>query len=492
MRPLVLLTGPTGYVGGRLRRRLEERGVRVRCMARQAARLTGRVGASTEIVEADVLDPGSLADAMEGVDTAYYLIHSMGSAEDFEERDRTAAQNFAQAARRAGVRRVIYLGGLAHGDDLSPHLRSRHEVGEILRGSGITVVELRASIVLGSGSLSFELVRALVERLPVMITPRWVDVAAQPIAVDDLLEYLTEALDLELSESRTFEIGGADRVSYGDLMREYARQRGLRRSMIRVPVLTPRLSSLWLGLVTPIYARVGRKLIASIKNPSVIRDDSALRAFRIRPRGIREAVEAALTNEEQEVAESRWFDAVSSGGEPHGWGGTSFKNRLVDARSVEVAVAPEDAFRPIQRIGGTTGWYAFDWLWRLRGFLDLLFGGVGVRRGRPSADELRVGDALDFWRVEAYEPGRLLRLHAEMKLPGRAWLEFEVRPDGAGARIHQTALYDPVGLLGLLYWYAVAPLHGLVFSRMLRNISAAAMRDAAGGASSSARSTTTS
>ena len=402
----------------------------------------------------------------------------MGSDTDFEENDRIAARNFARAARSAGVRRIVYLGGLAHGEDLSPHLRSRHEVGEVLREAGVPVLELRASIVLGSGSLSFEMIRALVERLPLMITPRWVDVKAQPIAVDDLLAYLTAALDVPLEASRVFEVGGADQVSYGELMREYARQRGLRRVMIRVPVLTPRLSSLWLGLVTPLYARVGRKLVESIKHASVVHDRSALEVFPVEPRSMREAIGAAIQDEEREIVESRWYDAVSSGGEVRTWAGVRFHNRLVDSRSRDVDVSPEQAFEPIRRIGGTTGWYAFDWLWRVRSFLDLLLGGVGVRRGRPHPDELRVGDALDFWRVEAYEPGRLLRLHAEMKLPGRAWLEFEVRPREGGATIRQTALYDPVGLAGLAYWYAVYPLHVLVFRRMLANIARAATRSA--------------
>jgi len=471
----ILLTGASGYVGGRLRRLLEERGLPLRCLARRPEQLTPRVAGTTEVVAGDVLKAETLPAAFEGVDAAYYLIHSMGSELDFEERDRRAARNFARAARDAGLRRIIYLGGLGHGDDLSPHLRSRHEVGDVLREAGVPVLELRASIVIGSGSLSFEMIRALVERLPIMITPRWVEVQAQPIAIDDLLAYLTAALDLPLEESRVLEIGGADRVSYGDLMREYARQRGLRRAMIRVPVLTPRLSSLWLGLVTPLYARVGRKLVESIKHPSVMRDTSALEVFALRPRGMQDAVAAALRNEEREFAESRWYDAVSSGGEERTWAGVRFRNRLVDSRSRTVAVGPDEAFAPIRRIGGANGWYAYDWLWRLRGFLDLLVGGVGVRRGRPAPDDLRVGDALDFWRVEAHEPGRLLRLRAEMKVPGRAWLEFEVRPCEGGATLRQTALFDPVGLAGLVYWYLLVPLHRLVFAGMLAGIERAAL-----------------
>jgi len=342
----------------------------------------------------------------------------------------------------------------------------------------VPVLEFRASIVIGSGSLSFEMIRSLVEGLPIMITPKWVDVTAQPIAIDDLLEYLLAALRLPVSEYRVYEIGGADQVSYADIMRVYARRRGLRRRMIPVPVLTPRLSSLWLGLVTPLYARVGRKLIESIVHPTVVRDDAALRTFAVRPVGIDEAVRRALAGEERQLAATRWSDALSAAGALPSWGGVRFGSRLVDSRTMSVAVPPAAAFAPIQRIGGDTGWYAWGWLWRLRGFLDLLAGGVGMRRGRPSPTALRVGDTVDFWRVEALEPGRRLRLAAEMKLPGRAWLEFEVTGGGSSATIRQTAIFDPVGALGRAYWYAVYPLHQLVFRDMLRGIARAALREA--------------
>jgi uncharacterized protein YbjT (DUF2867 family) len=474
MKGLILLTGATGYIGGRLRVALEDLGVPLRCMARKPAALQSRVDPTTEIVEGDILDPSTLERALEGVVAAYYLVHSMGAKEGFEERDRVGARNFATAAKRAGVQRIIYTGALANGEDLSPHLRSRHEVGAILRESGVPVIELQASIVLGAGSLSFEMIRALVERLPIMITPRWVEVQAQPIAIADLLAYLMESLALPVQASRVFQVGGADQVSYGGLMREYARQRGLRRMMIRVPVLTPRLSSLWLGLVTPLYARVGRKLIESIKHPSVVCNQDALGVFGVRPQGLRESMSAALLAEKRELVESRWCDAVSSGGELVNSAGTTSHNRLVDSREVSVHATPVDAFEPIRRIGGDRGWYAHDWLWKVRGFLDLLVGGVGVRRGRPLPDELHVGAPLDFWRVEAYEPDRFLRLSAEMKLPGRAWLEFEVRPHPDGATIRQTAFFDPVGIVGLGYWYLVYPLHRMVFSAMLSNIAAAA------------------
>ena len=473
-RPVILVTGATGYIGGRLLKALEADGRRVRCLARRPEYLKARVGPGTVVVAGDCLDTRTLGPAMAGVHTAYYLVHSMGSPRDFEEEDRQAAHNFAGAAGQAGVQRIVYLGGL--GDPLSKlssHLRSRQEVGEILRSSTVPVVEFRASIILGSGSLSFEMIRALVERLPVMICPRWVSTPAQPIAIEDVVAYLLEALTLPGHESRTFEIGGADRVSYADIMREYARQRGLRRWMISVPVLTPRLSSLWLGLVTPIYARVGRKLVDSLRHPTVVRDTSAAQMFSVRPRGLHEAIERALHNEESEFAQTRWSDALSSAGRLQPWGGTRFGTRIVDSRTARVNVPPEMAFAPIRRIGGVAGWYFANFLWWWRGFLDLLVGGPGLRRGRRDPDRLHVGDTLDFWRVEAYEPGRRLRLLAEMKLPGRAWLEFEIVGDSSSSTIRQTAIFDPLGLFGLLYWYALYPMHRWVFAGMLRGIAKA-------------------
>jgi uncharacterized protein YbjT (DUF2867 family) len=478
-RRRVLLTGASGYVGGRLLPRLMEHGYRVRCLARRPEEMRERAGPGVEVVAGDVLDRASLDDALRGVDVAYYLVHSMGASGSFEEADREAAAHFGAAARAAGVRRIVYLGGLGNDDEsLSAHLASRHEVGRILREAGVPVLEFRASVVIGSGSLSFEMIRSLVEGLPVMVTPRWVHVLAQPIAIDDLLDYLLLALDLPDGASRVYEIGGADRVTYAGIMQEYARQRGLRRRMIPVPVLTPYLSSLWLGLVTPLYARVGRKLIQSIVHPTVVRDDAALRDFDVRPVGVAEAVRRALAGEDSHFAHTRWSDALSAGGEPPSWGGARFGSRLVDSRVMAVPVGPAAAFRPIQRIGGDTGWYAWSWLWRVRGFLDLLVGGVGTRRGRPSPTTLRVGDTLDFWRVEAYEPDRRLRLAAEMKLPGRAWLEFEVTGDDRSSMIRQTAVFDPVGVLGRGYWYALWPVHHLVFGGMLRGIARAAVRTA--------------
>jgi uncharacterized protein YbjT (DUF2867 family) len=482
MTASVLLTGATGYVGGRLLPLLERAGHRVRCLARRPEFLRSRVGPDTDVVRGDVLDRGSLDAALCGIDTAYYMVHSMGSAGAFEAEDRAGAANFAAAAQTAGVRRIVYLGGLGDSQlPLSPHLRSRHEVGDILRRSTVQVVEFRASIVIGSGSLSYEMVRALVERLPVMITPQWVANRAQPIAIGDLLAYLIAVLELPPEGNPIFEIGGTDMVSYGDIMAEYARQRRLRRIMIRVPVLTPRLSSLWLGLVTPLYARVGRKLIDSISFPTVVHSDAAQRTFNIRPMGMREAIASALRKEDEEFARTRWSDALSASGTPPDFGGVRFGNRLVDSRVVHIPAPSAAVFAPIRQIGGTTGWYYANWLWTLRGWLDLLSGGIGMRRGRPDPDALRVGDTIDCWRVEMFEPDRCLRLVAEMKLPGRAWLEFEVSENRSACTLRQTAIFEPHGLAGLGYWYLVYPLHQLVFAGMLRNIAtavaAAAVKD---------------
>jgi len=435
----------------------------------------------TEVVEGDVMKAETLSRAFEGVDTAYYMIHSMGGTgpRGFEELDRTGAENFGRAAAAAGVRRIVYLGGLGDENaDLSPHLRSRHEVGHTLRASGVPVIEFRASVVIGSGSLSYEMLRALVEKLPIMVTPRWVSVRAQPIAIDDLLEYLEGALELETEESRVYEIGGSERLSYGELMREYGKIRNLRRAMIPVPLLTPGLSSLWLGLVTPLYARVGRDLIESICHETIVQDDRARKEFAIEPMGIRDALKLALRNEDREFAQTRWSDAISSGGtDPDLFRtptGVRRGRRLADSRECEVAVTPAQAFAPIRRIGGKTGWYEFNWLWHLRGAIDMWVGGVGLRRGRADPEQLREGDAVDWWRVESYQADELLRMRAEMKLPGRAWLEFEVKPSAAGATIRQTAVFDPTGLLGLLYWYGVYPVHAAVFRGMLSGIARAA------------------
>lgn len=484
---LVALTGATGYVGGELLAALAARGVRVRCLARDPAALEGLLPAGAEVVRADMLEPPTLSSGLAGCDTAYYLVHSMGRARDFAAADRQAARNFGAAARSAGVQRIIYLGGLAQpGPGVSQHLASRLEVGQALRDSGVPVIEFRASIVLGPGGLSFETMRALVERLPAMITPRWVRVPCQPISADDLLEYLTAALDMPAGEAAVIEIGGAQVVSYGELMREYARQRGLRRLIVPVAVLTPWLSSLWLGLVTPVHARIGRRLIEGLSTPTVVTDESGASRFSVRPKPVAEAIRWALAEEDHRVEQGNWRlllrRRVRRGGGGHcralaseeacyqrcsvGWRDGHW---LMDSRSIRVPCDPESAFEPIRKIGGRNGWYCGSTLWRLRGLLDRLAGGPGHCRVRTDPAELREGERVDGWRVVLVEPGRRVILRAEMKMPGRAWLQFEVTGDGP-CTIHQTALFDPRGLSGIAYWYAMAPFHNYLFPGMLRRI----------------------
>ena len=481
-RSTILLTGATGCIGGRLLAALEARGYAARCMTRRPETLAGRAGPQTTVVRGDCLDSASLAAPLTGVDTAYYLVHSMGGAHsrDFETRDRTAARVFGEAARAAGVRRIIYVGGLGAETGLSRHLRSRHETGEVLRASGVPVVELRSGIVIGAGSLSFELVRALVERLPVMTCPSWVRTPTQPIALSDLIAYLVAALDLPPGETRLFEVGGADTVSYGGIMREYARQRGLRRLLIPVPLLTPRLSSLWLGLTTPVYAQVGRELIDGVRTPTVVRDDAALTAFPIRPLGLRRAIARAIEEEDGAFSAKPWSEEALSAATPLRWGGVRIRTRLIDSRAVGLPVSAGAAFAPIRRIGGANGWYYGDWLWRLRGFLDRLVGGVGMDRGRRDPEHLAAGDILDCWRVEVYEPDARLLLAAEMKLPGRGWLEFVVTRRGdETSTVRQTAVFDAAGVWGRIYWHALYPLHVFLFRGLLRNLARRASAETA-------------
>ncbi len=457
---------------------LLERGCRVRCLTRRESSKSN-FDSNVDVVIGNALDLKSLNAALTGVETAFYLIHSMGDNEDFEQTDRRAAENFAKACSEQNVKRIVYLGGLGDpSDQLSKHLRSRQEIGDILRTSSADVIEFQASIIIGSGSLSFEMIRALVERLPVMICPKWVRVLAQPISIEDVLNYLVEALDRPFGKSELFEIGGPEQVSYGEIMQRYAKQRGLRRYMVPVPLLTPYLSSLWLGLVTPLYSRVGRKLVDSLRNPTLVSETSALNEFSISPRSVDESIARALVFEDREFAATRWSDAFSAGGDEKSWGGIRFGSRLVDSRTRTVDLTAEQAFRPIRRIGGSTGWYYGNFLWKMRGFMDLLVGGVGVRRGRRDPDQIRVGDTLDFWRVEQIVDNKILRLAAEMKVPGRAWLEFEVTEENGKSTVRQTAIFDPVGLFGIIYWYSLFPLHEFVFHGMLKNICEAGTKNA--------------
>lgn len=471
----ILLTGATGYIGGRLVPRLLEQGYQVRCMVRDPSRLQGRQWlAHVEVVQGDVLQPETLAAAMQGMEVAYYLIHSMGGGSDFHERDLAAARVFGQAAKTAGVQRIIYLGGL--GDphsELSEHLRSRQQTGDRLRQAGVPVTEFCAAVIVGSGSISFELIRYLTERLPLMICPRWVFTRIQPIAVRNVLDYLVAALKTPASSGQRIEIGGADVLTYGEMMTRYAAVRGLKRWLISVPVLTPHLSSYWVHLVTPLPASIARPLIEGLRNEVIVRDHGAHELFPdIQPLDYTSAVRAALAQLEASKVETVWSDALgTSQGDIAPVILTTHEGMVMEHRQVVIEATPEATFRAFTSLGGKTGWLWMNWAWQLRGLLDRLVGGVGMRRGRRDLHEVRVGDALDFWRVEAVEPDQLLRLRAEMKVPGRAWLQFQARPQPDGRTLlSQTAFFAPRGLPGWLYWYALYPIHGVIFSGMIRQL----------------------
>jgi uncharacterized protein YbjT (DUF2867 family) len=478
---LILVAGATGYVGGRLAPRLLANGCRVRCLVRDAARLQGRAWLSqVEVVQGDMLEPASLAAAMRGVQVVYYLVHSLGGGADFSERDLTAAGNCARAAAAVGVQRIIYLGGLGVDDErLSPHLRSRQETGVALRSAGVPVTEFRAAVIVGSGSLSFEMIRYLTERLPVMICPRWVFTRVQPIAIRNVLDYLVAALSCPASAGRIIEIGGQDVVTYAEMMTGYAKARGLHRHLLAVPVLTPRLSSYWVHLVTPIPANIAQPLIKGLGNEVVVHDDSARGLFpAIQPMDYQTAVRLALQKVEAHGVETAWTDALtSSQGDKTPVLLTSREGMVIEQRQRTVAANPDAVYRSFSQLGGARGWLYMDWAWQLRGMVDRLCGGVGMRRGRRDPEALRVGDSLDFWRVEAVEPGRLIRLRAEMRVPGLAWLEFKALPGATGeTQLVQTAFFEPKGLFGLAYWYALYPIHGLIFSGLIRRIGEIAER----------------
>lgn len=474
----VTVAGATGYIGGRLVPRLLDEGHTVTCLARNPAKLEGRSwSGEVTAVAADVLRPETLPAALEGSDIAYYLIHSMGSAESFQDADRIAAANFAAAAEEAGVSRIVYLGGLGEESDaLSAHLESRHEVGRTLASGSVPVTELRAAVIIGSGSVSFEMLRYLTEVLPAMVTPSWVQTRCQPIAIRDVLSYLVACLDEKAAGHTIYEIGGPEILSYLEMMQEYARVAGLpRRLVVPVPVLTPRLSSLWIGLVTPLPVGVARPLVDSLRNEVIVRDDRAEEHFGVAPISFPEAVERALETSVDLRVDTRWSDATTGParpfeGDPPWSGGTLF----IDHQAVETTAEPEDLFWAFSRVGGEVGYYGYEWAWELRGILDVLVGGVGLRRGRRHPQNVRVEDTIDFWRVTAVEPDRLLQLSAEMRLPGEAWLEWRVdRGDGKNT-LHQTGYFRPKGLTGRLYWYSLLPFHRFIFTDMAGRITAAA------------------
>jgi uncharacterized protein YbjT (DUF2867 family)/uncharacterized protein YndB with AHSA1/START domain len=474
-RPNILVTGATGYIGSRLVPRLLDAGYPVRVLARNASRLEGRTWFSkVEVVEGDVLRPETLPPVMQDIDHAYYFIHSMSDTTNFSTMEASAAENFGKAARSSGVERIIYLGGLGHPDsDLSTHLRSRLQTGEVLRESGVPVTEFRAAIIVGSGSISFEMIRYMTERVPIMITPRWVSMKVQPISIRNILDYLVQALEVPESENKIIEIGGDDVLTYGEMMQEYARIRGLTRFLIPVPVLTPRLSSYWLQWVTPLNAHVAKPLIEGLRNEVIVRENSAKRLFHdIKLTSYHDAVNQALEKLNPDRTESPW--GVSAGTSASGRKSVQLSNiegMIVERYTRKIPAPVESVFLVLSSISSTNNRWFAGFLWQLRGFLDRLLGGVGLRRGRSHPSEIHVGDALDFWRVEAYEPNRKLRIRAEMKVPGEAWLEFETIPDQDGStKLFQTSYFAPRGLIGHLYWYALYPVHKIVFSGLMNAI----------------------
>lgn len=474
-RKLILVTGATGYVGGRLVPALLDSGFRVRILVRDKDRIQGRSWqGSVEVFEGDVLQPETLLPAMEGVHAAYYMIHSMMDSPDFHQRDLTAARNFGKAAKDSNVQRIIYLGGLGESEaDLSQHLRSRHQTGDALRESGVPVTEFRAAIIVGSGSVSFEMIRYLTERLPVMICPQWVYTKVQPIGIRNVLDYLVLALDTPESIGKIIEIGGEDVLTYGEMMQQYAVVRGLKRWLLPVPVLTPRLSSHWVHWITPIPKEIAQPLIDGLRNEVIIRNEIASNIFpQIEPMDYKDAVKLALDRLEAGQIESRWSDALaSSQGDGSSILLATKEGMIIERRQKSVAAPPVDIYKAFASLGGEQGWLYMDWAWQIRGYIDRVFGGVGLRRGRRNPLEVRVGEALDFWRVEAIEYPKLLRLRAEMKVPGDAWLQFDVLPQGQfKSHLIQTAYFAPKGLAGFLYWYLLYPIHSLVFSGMINQL----------------------
>jgi uncharacterized protein YbjT (DUF2867 family) len=473
---LVLVTGATGYIGGRLVPRLIEAGYRVRVLARDPARLVGRSWFDqVEIVQGDVLKPETLSKAITGVRVAYYLIHSMNGSDNFHQRDLSAASNFGNACSEAGVERIIYLGGLGDPEsELSKHLRSRQETGEALRASGVPITEFQAAVIVGSGSVSFEMIRYLTERVPIMVCPQWVYTKIQPIAIRNVLEYLVDVLETPESSGKIIEIGGKDVMTYGDMMIGYAKVRGLRRKLLPVPVLTPRLSSYWVHLVTPIPAAIAQPLIDGLRNEVVVRNpDEASRLFpQIKPMGYEGAVELALTRLEAGEVETSWSDALyTTQGDIPPVVLTTQDGMIIEQRYQFVAATGTKVFEAFSSLGGERGWLYMTWAWRIRGIIDRLLGGVGYRRGRRDPNLVRVGDVVDFMRVEAVRPDRLMRLRAEMKVPGKAWLQFEAVPvDSERTRLVIKAFFAPKGLFGLLYWYALYPIHAMIFSGMLKKL----------------------
>jgi len=469
---LILVTGATGYVGGRLVERLLQEGYNVRVIVRDPDRLIGRPWLKrVEVTTGDVLDRNSLSQALSGIDSAYYLVHSMLGEKNFSNIDKIGAENFGYTAKENNVKRIIYLGGLGNPKrSLSVHLKSRHETGSILSKSGVPVTEFRAAIIVGSGSISFEMIRDLTERLPVMVTPRWVTSRVQPISISNVLDYLVAALKKNKSIGQIIEIGGKDIVTYKDMMIGYAKARRLKRFIITVPVLTPRLSSYWIHFVTPVSKTIAKPLIDGLKNEVIVTNNTAKEIFpEIKPINFSMALKNTLKKLESGHTPTSWRDALSSSlqdGEKN-VALASLEGIIIEKRATVINASESLVYDNFITLGGSRGWLYYNWLWQVRGVVDRIFGGVGLRRGRRNPTDLRIGDALDFWRVVDLKPNKSLRLFAEMKLPGKAWLQFETKKNNDHqTTLYQTAFFAPRGLAGIAYWYLLYPIHKLIFKGM--------------------------
>jgi len=475
---LILVTGVTGYVGGRLVPRLLEAGYRVRVLVRDPARLQGRPWlGKVEVVTGNALNEGALTDVMKDVSVAYYLIHGKQGGRDSAERDIQVARNFAYAAEQMNVERIIYLGELVDPtSDLSPYLRARHETGYILRYGGVPVTEFRAGMIVGSGSVLFEMVRYITEREPVLVCPAWYFSQAQPIAIRDVLSYLIAALVSPESNGRLIEIGGPTRLTYADMSLEYAKERDLKRYLIRLPFNAPRLSAYWVHMVTPIHWRLVLPLIEGLRAQLIVRDEAAKKLFpQIKPIDFQTAVRLALGRIQRDNVETSWADAlVTAVGDVKPYELKVEEGMFIERHQVFLDLKPELVFRAYMGIGGTRGWMYWDWAWALRGWMDKVIGGVGLRRGRRHPDEIHVGESLDFWRVEAIEKNRRMLLRAEMKVPGKAWLEFESLPRDGKTLLSSTAYFAPHGVSGFLYWYAMWPFHKFIFAGLTRGLASRA------------------
>ena len=476
----ILITGASGYIGSRLANKLAKiKNYNVICLARNPQNIQNKFEhLNVEIKQGDLLDSKSIINICENIDIAYYLVHSLSEKANFHKYEIECAQNFIKEASKSKIKKIIYLGGLGINKEngLSKHLRSRHEVGNILRSSNIPCIEFQASIIIGKGGISYEIMKSLVERLPAMITPKWVSSLSQPIWIEDVLSYLTISINNNYNSSKIVQIGGPDIISYKKLMQIYAKTIGVRRFMLSVPVLTPRLSSLWLGVVTPVYSRVGRKLIDSLTTDSIITDPLPSNSYPVKPINVEKSILLSLNNN-NDIIESRWNDSISSS-IPYSPKDkkSQYKYKYKDVREKFVLVDKEKAFEPINKIGGKNGWYFANTLWKIRGWIDLLIGGVGLRRERRDSKLFTIGDTLDWWRICDSTPNKMVKFESEMKLPGKAFLKFELLPKHNGVIIKQTATFITNKITGILYWKALFPIHVIVFKGMLSKIANKAIK----------------